>query len=685
MNKLSQSYRKLALYYCYVIVLNCRECNTVDQQDREKQRQHGRYAEPDEWVVRLEGGPEVASLLALRSGYAHVGPVLGFKDTYLWRAKDGFRYKKRGMPYAVNNLRSRAKILWADQQRSVRRTKRGYLDDLDPFSIEDFTPAAQPGRRKLSQRAFNDELWDQEWYLLDQGKTEAEAAQPRTIDLNVLPVYKLGVTGRGVRIAVLDDGLEYTHEDLRANYDPEISYDVTDRDEDPMPRYEEPEANGHGTRCAGEIAMEADNRKCGVGVAFEASIGGIKMLDGIVNDRIEAEALGYRVDLVDIYTASWGPPDDGKSLDTPGRLASEALERGIREGRDGRGSIYVWASGNGGSKNDDCGCDGYVGSIYTIAIGSASQTGNFPWYGEMCPANLATTYSGGAFQDQMIATTDLKNSCTTSHTGTSASAPLAAGILALALQVNKNLTWRDVQHLVIYTSKHDPLKNNPGWFRNAAGLWFNPRFGFGLMDAHSLVLASSNWTSVSEKLICQVPAAVWAVREVSYGLPLRVQFEADGCAGVANEIHYLEHVQVETNVEYTLRGALQMHLTAPSGTRVQLLGTRQLDDSTDGFIKWKFMSVATWGEDPKGTWSLDVTDEAGPMNNTGIIRDSKLILHGTQDPPFYLIETLHDCNKVLDEGDKLNYVIEDESNLLDKSEFPKNHSVFDEIVRFLLS
>ena len=92
-----------------------------------------------------------------------------------------------------------------------------------------------------------------------------------------------------------------------------------------------PVANGHGTRCAGEIAMEADNQKCGVGVAFEARIGGVKMLDGIVNDRVEAEALGYRIDLVDIYTASWGPPDDGKSLDTPGRLASEALERGINE------------------------------------------------------------------------------------------------------------------------------------------------------------------------------------------------------------------------------------------------------------------------------------------------------------------------------------------------------------------
>lgn len=73
--RLSQSYRKLALYYCYIFVLNCKECNTVDQQEREKQRQHSRYTEPDEWVVRLEGGPEVASLLALRSGYTHVGPV----------------------------------------------------------------------------------------------------------------------------------------------------------------------------------------------------------------------------------------------------------------------------------------------------------------------------------------------------------------------------------------------------------------------------------------------------------------------------------------------------------------------------------------------------------------------------------------------------------------------------------
>lgn len=79
-----------------------------------------------------------------------------------------------------------------------------------------------------------------------------------------------------------------------------------------------------------------------------------------------------------------------------------SMRSNIRQGRNGKGNIYVWASGNGGSKSDDCGCDGYVGSIYTVAVGSASQTGRFPWYGERCPATLATTYSSGAYHDQMI-------------------------------------------------------------------------------------------------------------------------------------------------------------------------------------------------------------------------------------------------------------------------------------------
>ena len=72
------------------------------------------------------------------------------------------------------------------------------------------------------------------------------------------------------------------------------------------------------------------------------------------------------------------------------------------QGRGGKGSIFVWASGNGGSKGDNCNCDGYIGSVYTLSIGSASQQGQFPWYGERCAATMAATYSSGAYSDQMI-------------------------------------------------------------------------------------------------------------------------------------------------------------------------------------------------------------------------------------------------------------------------------------------
>ena len=60
-------------------------------------------------------------------------------------------------------------------------------------------------------------------------------------------------------------------------------------------------------------------------------VSGIRMLDGKITDRIEAEALGYASNHVDIYSASWGPNDDGKTVEGPGRLAQAALLKGIEE------------------------------------------------------------------------------------------------------------------------------------------------------------------------------------------------------------------------------------------------------------------------------------------------------------------------------------------------------------------
>ena len=88
------------------------------------------------------------------------------------------------------------------------------------------------------------------------------------------------------------------------------------------------------------------------------------MLDGIVNDAVEARALSLNPNHIDIYSASWGPEDDGKTVDGPGPLAKRAFLNGVVRGRHGKGNIFVWASGNGGRYSDNCNCDGYTNSIF---------------------------------------------------------------------------------------------------------------------------------------------------------------------------------------------------------------------------------------------------------------------------------------------------------------------------------
>lgn len=278
-----------------------------------------------------------------------------------------------------------------------------------------------------SRFEFDDPQWPKMWYLNRRTKGAG-------FDMNVEEAWAKNYTGRGVVVTILDDGLEKDHPDLYNNYDSQASCDINGLDNDPMPRYDIIDSNRHGTRCAGEVAANANNSVCGVGIAFNARVGGIRMLDGDVTDAVEARSLSFNIDHIDIYSASWGPDDDGRTVDGPGEMAAKAFKNGIENGRKGKGSIFVWASGNGGREKDNCNCDGYTNSIYTLSISSATEKGAVPWYSEACPSTLAATYSSGSFGEKQIITTDLHHGCTATHTGTSASAPLAAGICALALE-----------------------------------------------------------------------------------------------------------------------------------------------------------------------------------------------------------------------------------------------------------
>lgn len=59
-------------------------------------------------------------------------------------------------------------------------------------------------------------------------------------------------------------------------------------------------------------------------------LAGVRMLDGDVTDMVEAKSLSLHPQHIDIYSASWGPDDDGKTVDGPASLARQAFENGIR-------------------------------------------------------------------------------------------------------------------------------------------------------------------------------------------------------------------------------------------------------------------------------------------------------------------------------------------------------------------
>lgn len=358
------------------------------------------------------------------------------------------------------------------------------------------------------------------------------------------------------------------------------------------------------------------------------------MLDGRVTDKVEAASLSLNPQFIDIYSASWGPSDDGATVEGPGTLAAAAFENGITKGRGGLGSIFVWASGNGGRHEDSCNCDGYTDSIYTLSISSASDHGESPWYSESCSSTLATTFSSGAHGEKRIVTTDLHNQCTERHTGTSASAPLAAGIIALALEVNPRLTWRDVQHIVVWTSNWEPLKHDQDWSPNGVGLHVNRKFGFGLLVAEKIVeLAKPNtFKTVPEKTICR--GQINQDRKpIKFNEPLKITMHSNGCSGTAAEIRYLEHVQLMLSLDYTRRGDLVVYLTSPMGTKSCLLSPRKEDLSDEGFTKWPFMTTHAWGEDPRGTWTLEIKDLGDNRPNHGLLTEWQLIIHGTKQKP----------------------------------------------------
>ncbi|XP_075831616.1 proprotein convertase subtilisin/kexin type 4 isoform X5 [Microtus pennsylvanicus] len=488
------------------------------------------------WAVRVTKGYQEAERLARKFGFVNLGQI--FPDDQYFHLRHRGVAQQSLTPHWGHRLRLKKepKVQWFEQQTLRRRVKRSLVVPTDPW-------------------------FSKQWYMNNE-------IQP---DLNILKVWNQGLTGRGVVVSILDDGIEKDHPDLWANYDPLASYDFNDYDPDPQPRYTPSDENRHGTRCAGEVSATANNGFCGAGVAFNARIGGVRMLDGTITDIVEAQSLSLQPQHIHIYSASWGPEDDGRTVDGPGILTREAFRRGVTKGRQGLGTLFIWASGNGGLHYDNCNCDGYTNSIHTLSVGSTTRQGQVPWYSEACASTFTTTFSSGVATDPQIVTTDLHHQCTDKHTGTSASAPLAAGIIALALEANPLLTWRDLQHLVVRASRPAQLQAED-WRINGVGRQVSHHYGYGLLDAGLLVDLARVWLPTQPQKKC----AIRVVHTPTSILPrMLVRKNVSACSdGSHRLIRSLEHVQVQLSLSYSRRGDLEISLTSPMGTRSTLVAIR---------------------------------------------------------------------------------------------------------------
>jgi len=568
------------------------------------------------------------------------GQLGHLKDHYLFRrprhehdlvkhAIDEHKRRKRRRDIGYQNDLLDGVLLHQKQKLKPQMEKRGpiyphlnFPEDFGkrqgkpiPFSKEDPTGYRDYIKNTLD---IHDPIFDDQWHIFN--------TQQLGHDLNVTGVWLQGFTGEGAKVVMVDDGIDMDSNDLKDNYYAEGSYDFNDKGPEPRPRLSD---DRHGTRCAGEVAA-VRNDVCGLGLAYNSKVGGIRILSKPITDADEALGMTYGYDKTDIYSCSWGPPDDGLSMGEPGILIKRAMIDAVQKGRGGLGSIYVFAAGNGAFSDDNCNFDGYVNSIYTVSIGAIDRQGLHPYYSETCSALLAVTYSSGS--GDAIHTTDVgENQCYTGHGGTSAAGPLASGIYALALGVRPDLTWRDIQWLTVLTAV--PIDQGDDWQDTVIGRKFSHQFGYGKMDAWAFVEMAKNFTSVKPQAWFNSP---W--QHVRHFIPegttgLQSHFTVTEEMLQNANIERVEHVTVTMNIEHTRRGDLMVDLISPSGIISHISTARLRDAAKEGYNDWTFMSMAHWGESGVGEWTVEVKDVNANNDHNGTWTDWKLNIFGESIDP----------------------------------------------------
>ena len=467
-----------------------------------------------------------------------------------------------------------------------------------------------------------------QWNLQNTGQNGATAG----IDVNVVPAWD-SYQGSGVRIGIVDDGLQLNHPDLAPNVDGTNCYNFNDGNTDPSPGPDD----FHGTCCAGVAAARGDNGVGISGVAPNATLVGLRLIAAPTTDDVEADAIGFKQDIIAIKSNSWGPYDNGYGTGGPGPLALAAISNAVTNGRNGKGTVFVWAAGNGNLNGDDSNYDGWANSHQAIAVSAITDKGTAAWYSEpganilVCaPSNggkegITTTdrtgptgynHDGGTVESPDYADPDY----TDTFGGTSSATPAVAGVVALMLEANPDLTYRDVQEILVRTAvKNDEYDS--GWITNGGGFHFHNRYGAGLVDAKAATDMAATWSNMA-------PAQTHSYTQA--GAPQTIpDADASGLSRTftvsADDNLRLEHVLVHVKVTHPYVGNLEWQLTSPSGVTITLARARGNDTSAN--LDWTFTTTEFWGERSQGDWKLQVFDRM--VDYVGTLDEASITFQGT--------------------------------------------------------
>ncbi|MBF2090415.1 MAG: S8 family serine peptidase [Synechococcales cyanobacterium K44_A2020_017] len=569
----------------------------------------------DELTVQFAPGIDLTSIQAIATsmGLQLVKPIAGAPQAFIFHVtKDATANPVK----LANRLAERPEVLSAEPDVIVR-TQPHYRPQVSHYG--------------------------KQWYLQHGGGDQLKEG----IHLSMEAAWDITRGDRSVIIAVADDGFDLNHPDFQGKGKMVAPKDMRRQDAVPMP---EADLESHGTAVAG-LAIAEENGAGIVGVAPGCAFMPIRT-SSFLNDRSVEELFDWATEQgAAVVSCSWGATAVHYPLSTRQRAA---ISRAATEGRNGKGCVVVFAAGNtnrpvSGTVNElgwpsnvlrgpTEWLNGFAVHPDVITVSACTSVGEKAAYSNwgtnisVCaPSNnvppdvflpetgyvVAPPPIQKVLEGKGMVTSDRLGSkgytpgdYTESFGGTSAACPLVAGVAALVLSVNPDLTAREVKQLLqntadkILDSQPDPQfgASYGTYDTNGHSRWF----GYGKVNAHRAVQAAQQQRRSPSSIRQRLRQSSTGLTDIPDNLPLGMTSALRIDSG-----NPIQDIQISLDIQHSYLGDLEISLESPTGLRLLLQGRtlgnqtrlnqRYNLDNTPALRQLLYQTAA-------GVWKLTIVD-----------------------------------------------------------------------------